>query len=148
MRKYVEFNCAFSLKRTTPDEILNALLFMTGQGDDEPKKPPSHSLFNTARWPDLLKSPGNDSDHESYGISGVELSERSGWCRITIRRNLVNFDPEIDQFIQWKTPYIHAHIGDFIGYRRFQDVEPVTLLLYPNRTFARQLPDEIWSEPA
>lgn len=120
---------------------------MTGQDGDEQKSLPSHPLFGAARWRQMLRGSGDDNDAEAYGIAGVELSENSGRYHVTIRCNLVNFDREIDQFIQWITPYIHAHAGDFVGYTRSQDVEPVTLLLYPNRTFTRQLPDEIWSEP-
>jgi hypothetical protein len=147
MENYTEFNCAFSLKNSTPDEVVDALLFMTGQDDNEPKSLPKHPLFDAARWRHMLRGPAADLNAEAYGIAGLELSESSGRYRVTIRCNLVNFDTEIGQFIEWITPHIFAHRGDFIGYTRSQDVEPVTLLLYPNRTFIRQLPDEIDGEP-
>jgi len=147
MGKYTELNCAFSLKRHTPDEILDALLFMTGQDDDEPTELPSHPLFKTAHWRYLLRATDAGDDAQSYGMAGVELSETSGRFCVTIRRNLVNFGDEMHKFIDWITPYIFAHKGAFIGYTRSQDVEPVTMLLYPNRIVTSQLPDEIWGEP-
>jgi hypothetical protein len=144
---YTELNCAFSLKRDTPEEIENALLFMTGQDEDEPKPLPKHPLFDAARWRHILKGSGADLDPEAYGDARVELSESSGRFRVTIRRTLLNCDGEIGQFVDWITPYIFARPGDFIGYTRSEDVEPVTLLLYPNRTFTRASPDEIDGEP-
>jgi len=147
MGTYTELNCAFSLKRDTPEEIERALLFMTGQDDEEPKRLPEHPLFGTARWRHMLRGSGTDLDSEVYGDARVELSESSGRYRVTIRRTLQNYDREIGQFIDWITPYIFARPGDFIGYTRSEDVEPVTLLLYPNRTLTRASPDEIDGEP-
>jgi hypothetical protein len=142
-----ELNCAFSLRSDTPEEIIDTLLYMTGQDDGEPQSLPSHPFFGSARWRHMLRGSDAELDAESYGIAGVEMSESSGRYRITIRCNLINFDNDIDQFIHWITPYIHAQRGDFIGYTRSQDVEPVTQLLFPNRTFTRQLPDEIDGVP-
>lgn len=147
MELYKEFNCAFSLKRHTPEDVVDALLFMTGQDDDEPEELPKHPLFKTAHWRCLLKTTDDGNDVQSYGIAGVELNETSARYCVTIRRNLIGLDKEIDQFIEWLTPHIFAQKGAFIGYRRSQDEELVTLLIYPNRTFAHQLPDEIYGEP-
>jgi hypothetical protein len=142
VEKYTELNCAFSLKRNTPEEIENALLFMTGQEDAEPEQLPKHSLFSGARWREMLRSDGKDSQAPAW----LEIAD-SGRYRVSIRCTLTSYDTEISQFIHWMTPYIFARPGDFIGYMRSEDVEPVTLLLYPNRTFTRQLPDEIDGEP-
>jgi hypothetical protein len=55
MQKYVEFNCAFSLKRYAPDEVVDALLFMTGQDDDEPIEFPPHPYRTvTPQLPDEI----------------------------------------------------------------------------------------------
>ena len=139
---YTELNWAFSLKRHTPEEVEYALLFMTGQDDGKPESLPSHPLFGTARWRDILRSAGKDSQAPAW----LELAD-SGRYRVSIRCVLTGYDAEIIQFIHWITPYIFARPGDFIGYTRSEDVEPVTLLLYPNRTFTPQRPDEIDGEP-
>ena len=147
MEKYTELNCAFSLKRDTPEEIENALLFMTGQDEEEPARLPKHPLFGAERWRHLLRGSRADLDAEACGDARIELSESSGRFQVSIRRTLWNRASEIDQFIDWITPYIFARPGDFIGYMRSEDAEPVTFLLYPNRNFTRQLPDEIDGEP-
>jgi hypothetical protein len=144
---YTELNCAFSLKRDTPDEIVDTLLFMTGQDDEAPKSLSSHPLFSANRWQHMFRSSATNSDADAYGIAGVELSESSGRYRVTIRCNLINLDREIAQFIDWITPHIFARPGDFVGYTRSEEIEPLTLLLYPNRTVTRQIPDEIDGEP-
>jgi hypothetical protein len=144
---YTELNCAFSLKRDTPDEIVDVLLFMTRQDEEAPKNLPTHSFFQTPHWRDLLKGT-RDIVAETYSNAMLELSETSGRYRVTIRCVVKNSDPEIAQFIDWIAPFILARPDDFIGYTRSQDVEPVTLLLYANRTITRQLPDDIDGESA
>ena len=147
MGTYTELNCAFSLKRNAPEEIESTLLLMTGQDDKEPERLPKHPLFGAARWRHMLRGSGADADAEAHGDARVELSESSGRYCVTIRRTLWNHESEIGQFIDWITPHIFARPGDFIGYTRSEDEEPVTLLLYPNRTFTRAPPDEIDGEP-
>ena len=147
MESYTELNCAFSLKRHTPDQIVDALLFMTGQDDKEPENMPLHPLFDGTRWKHMLRASSTAPDVEAYGIAGVELSESSGRYRVTIRCNLVGLGKQIDHFIDWLTPHIFARPGDFIGYTRSEEIEPLTLLIYPNGTQTRQLPDEIDGEP-
>jgi hypothetical protein len=147
MGPYTEVNCAFSLKRHTPEEVIDALLFMTGQDDQEPKQLPSHALFKTQRWREILNGIHSAAESEAYCNAAVELSDGSGRYRVTIRCDLQNCDNEIGQFVSWITPYIHAHKGDFIGYIRSKELEPLTLLLYPDRTFTKQLPDEVEGEP-
>jgi len=147
METYTELNCAFSLRRDTPDEVVDTLLYLTGQDDEEPKHLPEHPFFKAARWRHFLRGGPSNDKADSYGIAGLELSESSGRFCVTIRCNLIDFDTETDQFISWVAPYIFARPGDFIGYKRSQSEEPVTLLLYPNRTVTRQLPNEIDGEP-
>ncbi len=142
METYTELNCAFSLKRDTPEEIENTLLFMTGQDDEEPESLPPHPLFATPGWRLMLRSAGGDAQAPAW----LEVAD-SGRYRVSIRCTLTGYDSEIQQFIDWITPYIFANAGDFIGYMRSEDVEPITLLLHPNRTFTRALPDEIEGEP-
>lgn len=141
METYTELNCAFSLKRDTPEEIVDTLLFMTGQDDAEPKRLPEHPLFGASRWRHMLNRVSEDSDAQAW----LEVAD-SGRYRVSIRCTLTNSGSEINQFIHWITPYIFTRPGDFIGYTRSDDVEPITLLLYPNRTFTRDLPDEIDGE--
>ena len=61
MQKYMELNCAFSLKGDTPEEVEHALLFIPGQDDKEPESLPSHPLFATSRWRLMLRSASGDT---------------------------------------------------------------------------------------
>jgi hypothetical protein len=148
MKPYTELNCAFSLKSSTPDQIVDVLLFMTGQDNDEPPNLPAHPLFSTRRWQHLLRSTSTDDELYACGIAGVELSRGSGRYCVTIRCNFVNCGEEVALFIDWLNPYILAKPGDFLGYTRSQDTEPLTLLFYPNHAVTIALPDEVDGEPA
>jgi hypothetical protein len=147
METYTELNCAFSLRRDTPEDIIETLLFMTGQRDQEPQQLPAHALFETARWGQMLKGADPGDDAEAYCNAALELSERSGRYLVTIRCDLRNYDIEIARFISWITPHIFADEGDFVGYTRSRNLEPVTILYYPDCSATRQPAFEIWSEP-
>lgn len=142
---YTELNCAFTLKSSTPENIADVLLFMSGQDESEPATLPPHALFSTDGWRCLLKD-ASDYEGVSYGIAGVELNDNSGRYIVTVRRNLINLETEASRFIDWITPYILARPGDCIGYRRNQDGEPLTLLIYPNQTHGKAPPDEVNGE--
>lgn len=146
MEGYTEFNCAFTLKSSTPEDVADVLLFMTGQDENEPANLPPHPLFSTTGWRHLLRDGGGDGTYLAYGISGLELNEHSGRYIVTVRVNLINLDREASQFIDWLTPYILAYPGDYIGYSRNQDGEPLTLLIYPNTTHGKAPPDEVHGE--
>lgn len=146
MEKYTELNCAFSLRRDTPEAVIDTLLFMTGQDDQEPQQLPADALFKTARWRHMLKGHSADPDAEAYCRAALELSETSGRYLVTIRCDLRNFDIEIARFISWITPHIFADKGDFVGYMRSSEVEPVTVFYYPDRSVTRQPAFETWGE--
>jgi len=147
MGPYTELNCAFSLRHDTPEDVIDTLLFMTGQDGHEPKQLPTHAFFETERWRQMLNRASPEFDAEACCNAAVELSETSGRYRVTIRCDFRNYDIEIARFISWITPYIFADKGDFVGYTRSQDVEPITILYYPDRTLTRQPAFETWSEP-
>lgn len=143
---YTELNCAFTLKSSTPEDIADVLLFMTGQDGSEPATLPPHPLFSTTGRRSLLRDANGDGDSLSYGIAGLELNDHSGRYIVTVRRNLVNMETEASRSIEWVTPYILARPGDCIGYSRTQDCELLTLLIYPNRTHGKAPPDEVNGE--
>jgi hypothetical protein len=148
MESYTELNCAFTLKSGTPEDIADILLFMTGEDENEPANLPQHPLFSTPRWRHLLRDGGSDGSSLAYGLAGVEYNEHTGRYIVTVRLNLINLGAEANRFIDWITPHILARRGDCIGYKRDQDGEPLTLLIYPNRTHAKAPPDEANGEPA
>ena len=146
MEPYTELNCAFSLRRDTPDAVIDILLFMTGQDEQEPQQLPVDAFFETARWRRMLNGESVEAEAEAYSNAALELSETSGRYRVTIRCDFRNYSIEIARFISWITPYIFADKGDVIGYTRSAEVEPITILYYPDRTVTRQPAFETWSE--
>ena len=146
MGPYTELNCAFSLRSDTPEEVIDTLLFMTGQHDQEPQQLPAHAFFETVRWRQMLNRVSPEFDEETCCNAAVELSETSGRHRVTIRCDFRDYDIEILRFISWITPFIFADKGDVVGYTRSPDLEPITVLYYPNRTLTRQPAFEKWGE--
>jgi hypothetical protein len=146
MGMYTELNCAFSLSKDTPPQIVEVLLYMTGQSPTEPAELPPHPLFGDTRWDGMLTSSSAYFDGEPH--STVRLDEIDGQHRVTIRSNFKNYDDEITKFIDWITPYIDALPGDFIGYSRYEDTEIPTLLYHPRIFITPQIPEEIFGNAA
>jgi hypothetical protein len=139
---YTELNCAFSLSKNTPQQIVDILLHMTGQSRTAPDELPPHPLFGDTRWDYMLQSSSVYFDGDPH--SAIRLDEIDGQHRVTIRCNFKNYDDEITKFIDWITPYIDALPGDFIGYSRYEDTEVPTLLYHPRLFITPQIPEEIY----
>ncbi|ARC67896.1 hypothetical protein P5637_07065 [Bacillus paralicheniformis] len=125
MGMYTELVCAFELLEETPSHIIETLEFMSGQRDEQPDELPDHKLFSEgSRWKWMLQS-------DSYYFDGKTHSEivndtLVGGCYVTIRCNLKNYDNEIENFIEWISPFIYKKDENyFIGYKRYEeDNEP------------------------
>jgi hypothetical protein len=140
---YTELNCAFSLSTDTPPQILEILLYMTGQSSTEPAELPPHPLFVAARWNGMLTSSSAYFDGDPH--STVRLDEIGGQYRVTIRCNFKNYDDEITKFIDWITSHIDALSGDFIGYSRYEDAEVPTLPYHPRLFITPQIPEKTFA---
>ncbi|MGG3397624.1 hypothetical protein ABER78_12085 [Bacillus velezensis] len=125
MGMYTELVCAFELIKETPSCIVEILEFMTGQRDEQPNELPEHKLFLEGnRWRFMLQS-------DSYYFDGKTHSEIvrdtlvDGYYA-TIRCNLKNYNNEIENFIDWISPFIYKTDENyFIGYKRYEeDKEP------------------------
>lgn len=144
MGTYTDFNCAFSLNQDTPQHVVDALRYMTGESGTEPHKIPPHPLFGETHWNGMLR--GSSSYFDGDPHSPVRLDEIGGKYHVTIRCNFKNYDGEIEKFIDWITPHIQALPGDFIGYMLSDLTEIPTLLYHPRRRFTPQVPEEILGE--
>jgi hypothetical protein len=129
MGMYTELNCAFKLRKDTPEKVIAIIRFMT----EEREKPDvvDHSLFSTARWEEMLQC-------DSYYFEGdtqstIRFDDCSNRFYVTIRCNLKNYEGEIEKFIEWITPYMEMDPGEFLGYQRHEEVELPTLLFHPNQ---------------
>lgn len=130
MGMYTEINCAFSLKKDTPEDVINILEYMMG-GANIPPKTPDHYLFrDDNRWPIMLSCDSYYFDGDQS--SSVRYDDIGEQHYVTIRSNLKNYDGEIRAFINWITPYMDMLDGDFIGYSRYEEDEWPELIHYPN----------------
>ncbi|RPJ98091.1 hypothetical protein EH11_04171 [Bacillus subtilis] len=121
MGMYTELVCAFALIEETPNCIIETLEFMSGQRDEHPSELPEHQLFlEGSRWAWMLQS-------DSYYFDGKTHSEivrdtLEGRYYATIRCNLKNYNNEIENFIEWISPFIYKRDeNSFIGYKRYED---------------------------
>ena len=146
MGTYTELNCAFSLYKDTPQHIVDTLRYMTGQAETAPVTLPPHPLFGDTRWDGMLSCFSSYFGGDPH--STVRQDEINGKYHITIRCNFKDYDGEIEKFIDWITPHIHALPGDFIGYTQSDLTQIPTLLYYPRRSFTPQVPEEILGEVA
>jgi hypothetical protein len=142
MGRFTELNVVFALRDDTPQEIVDALLYMTRQDDGLPRSIPTHPLFETTLWRYMLCETGA----EAYSNARMELSDHGRYL-ISIRCNCEDADGEIGKFIDWITPYVHARRGDFLGYTRSENSEALTLYSYPNMTMSQTVPGEHAGEP-
>ena len=57
---------------------------------------------------------------------------------LCIRSNVKNYDGEIQHFIDWITPCLDKHPGDFLGFRRYEETEDPTLIYMPGEQEGKQ----------
>jgi hypothetical protein len=108
MGMYTELILGASLKKDTPDSVINTLKYMAGEIDEEPEGFPFKD--QSARFTSLL-------NHGSYyfavnnPVVKIWQDEISRNWRISSRSNIKNYDDEIETFLAWLKPYIEAGSG-------------------------------------
>jgi hypothetical protein len=113
MSRFTELNVIFALKSDTPEEIVDVLLLHDAPGRRQPKTIPTHPLFEGTLCRYMLCETGA----EAYSNARMELSGLGRYL-VSIRCNCENANGEIEKFISWVMPYIHARRGEFLGYTR------------------------------
>ncbi len=134
MGTYTKFAADFELKKNTPNEVLETLLYMYGMGV-QPGQLPDHKLFSTNRWAKMVY--GSDS-----GLAGSRFGfdrEEGSW-KVRVRCNLKNYDSEIELFLEWIYPYMATK--GFIGYIH-SETRAVPILIYTDKLES----GEIYYEP-
>jgi hypothetical protein len=108
MGMYTELILGASLKKDTPDSVINTLKYMAGEIDEEPEGFPFKD--QSARLAYLL-------NHGSYyfavnnSVVKIWQDEIGRNWRISSRSNIKNYDDEIETFLAWLKPYIKAGSG-------------------------------------
>jgi hypothetical protein len=121
MGMYTEIYARGTLKRNTPQEVVDLLKRMAG--DRSPTYPalPDHDLFKAPRW-DVL---GCGASAYFPATSSVVYKDdfSKNWA-FMFHANLKNYNGEIGKFFDWIDQYVEGSEGDFVGYELYEDVDP------------------------
>ena len=122
MGMYTEFH--FNAEVQDDNDVLAVLRYMI-DGDSEPLPLPDHPLFDTDRWRVMLRMDSYYFDADTHSTLRADCQGGQYLC---IRCNLKNYDGEIEKFIDWITPHLKKHEGDFLGFYRYEETEQPTLI--------------------
>ena len=82
-----------------------------------------HEWFNSPRWSHVFIGGG-----AVYQESRRPIFRRKGTNGVSPYRNelvlassLKDYGSEIEAFVEWITPHLDMHVGDFLGYQLYED---------------------------
>ena len=107
MGMYTELIFGASLKKDTPETVINALKYMIGETEEKPLDFPlpdgrCESLFQYGSYYFAINEP----------VKKMWLDEIDKEWRISTRSNLKNYEGEIETFLEWIEPYIESGSGN------------------------------------
>jgi hypothetical protein len=103
---YTELIFGASLKRDTPNDVIDALKYMLGEIESKPTNFPLPDgrcewLFRGSSYYFAVNEPVNKMWFDN-------IDER---CHISTRSNIKNYENEIETFLEWIKPYISEGSG-------------------------------------
>lgn len=126
MGMYTELNIGVALKSDTSKKIINAIKYLLNETDEEPQI--NNKFFDCPRCRMVLTC----DSHYFDGITDSKLvyddTERK--YHLNVRSNLKNYDSEIENFLEFISPYIETY--GFIGYMRYEECDEPTLIYIKN----------------
>lgn len=130
MGMYTELHFNAELIRKTPQQVLDVLGYMTGAFELAPATLPDHALFSSERWKGMLLC---SSYYFPLSVaSSIDWDDIAKSHYLRVRCNLKNYGSEIENFLDWVMPYVHA--GDeCLGYYRYEE-DPHPTLIYKHET--------------
>ena len=107
MGMYTELIFGASLKKDTPETVINALKYMIGEAEEKPLDFPlpdgrCESLFQYGSYYFAINEP----------VKRMWLDEVDKEWHISTRSNLKNYESEIETFLEWIKPYIESGSGN------------------------------------
>lgn len=107
MGMYTELIFGASLKKDTPQTVINALKYMIGETEEKPSNFPlpdgrCESLFQYGSYYFAINEP----------VKKMWLDEIDKEWHISTRSNLKNYESEIETFLEWIKPYIESGSGN------------------------------------
>lgn len=121
MGMYTEIYARGTLKKDTPQEVVDLLRCMIDFDAPRPDPLPEHDLFKCHRW-DVLGCGGS-----AYFPATVSHIEKDGFSHnwaFLFHANLKNYDGEIEKFFDWIDQYVEGGEGDYLGYHLYEETEP------------------------
>jgi len=123
MGMYTELIFDATLKKDTPEEVINILKYMISDDLNNIPKIPKHDFFKATRWKYLFKSP-------AYLRKLWFNDDLKTWI-ISARSNIKNYDSEIEKFLDWIKPYIECGSGsrDFYAIVLYQFIQNKKIII-------------------
>ncbi len=124
MGMYTEFHFNAPLIAKVDNDVIEILEHMISGGlnhCDVRHRAPSHKLFTEdfSRWSIMLTT--GSYYFNSDTISTLRFDEIAKQYYLCIRCNLKNYTSEIENFIDWISPYIDAERNELLGYFRYEE---------------------------
>lgn len=128
MGMYTELRTNFKLRPNTPAEVIRVLSWMANCSSSEPPpfELPSHPLFSCPRWGCLMRmSSAYFDDRPSAAVV-----KWRGQFHVLSVANLKNYDGEIEKFLDWVRPYVHALPGDVWAQWQYEEDDTPTDVIW------------------
>lgn len=119
MGMYTELILKCSVKKDCPEQV-KAILNSLFNGVEYNKELPNHPFFLCSRWEYI------GSSHSYYHVPWHDAKYQDNY--IFSRCDLKNYEDEIENFLDWLSPYIDAQPGACIGWKWYEEDETPTLL--------------------
>jgi hypothetical protein len=134
MGMYTELNIGVAFKEDTPKEIIDAVKYLLCKTKEKPCI--EHKLFSCTRHKMVLTC--DSFAFDSISDSKMEYNHIDGQYHLNVRSNLKNYDSEIENFLDFISPYVET--DGFIGYYRYEESENPTLIYIDNGTLKYKNP--------
>jgi len=125
MGMYTEIYVKVSLKSNTPQEVIEVLSAMMGEGED-PATLPDHELFTKGRWRFMLRC--SSYYHMPSCVGKFWYDDIAKQWFLLSRSDLKNYEGEIESFFEWIAPYAEQNSEkQFIGYELYEECDEPTM---------------------
>jgi hypothetical protein len=125
MGMYTEFVLSCQIMEQHTDAV-NVIKMMVGDAGNVHWERPNHAFFSCDRWMQLFHSSSHYFTPRSVCLFEYDDISKT-WCLI-VNSSLKNYSNEIEEFIDWLSPYLYNELDDMIGYSRYEeDHEPKIL---------------------
>jgi hypothetical protein len=122
---YTEFLFRATLKKDTPESVIDVLRFMIKSDRRFPAEIPDHPLFHCPRWRYMLHC--SSASHITQWNPDLTRDEYGKW-ELWANSSFKNYGGESEAFVDWLRPYLDHFEGDFLGYAIGEDQEQPTLI--------------------